>query len=99
MPDSLIILEYYLASITKCGGTLKLKDLVEFFKLWHEVDKHANKIFHYLEINWFSQDSDTLFQPPSKANCKTVLQLLWLSKKPHNIDILLIIEDAWMTDL
>lgn len=73
MPESLIMPDCCLASLATSGRTLKLEDLAEFLEPWHGVDKHANEIFHCLEMNCPSVDSDTVLQLPSKANRKTAL--------------------------
>lgn len=61
MPENLIMLDYCLASLAKLRKTLKLEDMLEFFKPWHRVDKYANKIFYCLKINWPLLDFDIVF--------------------------------------
>ena len=50
-----------LAALATSGGTLKFKDLAEFLEPWYRVDEYANEIFHCLEMNQPSIDSDTVF--------------------------------------
>lgn len=94
IPNSVIMPDCCLALLAKFGGTLKLEDLIEFLEPWHGVNKYTNKIFRCLETNCFLVDPNAKLQLLSKADCKTVVQTLWISKKLKNMDNLLVAENA-----
>lgn len=78
MLSSLIISDCYFALLVKSEEILKLKDLVDFLEPWYSINKHANKIFQYLDINRFHLDANAklLLLPPSEAKWKTVFQTI-----------------------
>lgn len=82
----MIISDYHIASLAKTIEILKLKDLVEFLKLWYCVYKHANKIFQSLEMNYFLLNIDVkpLLQLLFKIMQKNTFQTFWISKKLKN---------------
>lgn len=95
--NSLIMLHCWLASLINSIGKLKLKDLIEFYKLWYRVDKHRNEIFYYLEVKCFFLSFDAILQILFKIKYKTAFQILQISKKLKNIDNSLVLENTQIT--
>lgn len=100
MPDNLIMPDDCLLALAKMGGSLDHNQLVDFFKPWYGISKHAAGILLVLQKNWLYLDTETPpFELPPRSERKSALIALRTSKKLKNMDDPILAEEAQMTEL
>lgn len=79
IPESLVLPDYCLITLAKSKGLSNLTELIKFLASWYSISKYIQEIFHYLEKNCLSLNSNA--KPPkanlpSKTKQKLTFQIL-----------------------